>query len=218
MPRKGEAKWYPGLWRIKWYFWFWLEMIETWFVKIQMTLLILIVDDWKLTSLLEQVSATRVAFWTPLTGESWLAKPPVITMVLMMMTMTMMIWFQTTTMLLPERRINFVTAMICSPLESNCVPLPQWERPASPVGHVRPRRAPICGWFVMVRIMMSMIIHGADHGDRDDSPVANISQCPEPISGWFWWGLSSEWLLSWSALVLVTMQWWHQWEKSQIVC
>ena len=122
-----------------------------------MTLLILIVDDWKLTSLLEQVSATRVAFWTLLTGESWLAKPPVMTMVLMMMTMTMMIWFQTTTMLLPERRINFVTAMICSPLESNCVPLPQWERPASPVGHVRPRRAPICGWFVMVIIMMSWL-------------------------------------------------------------
>ena len=60
--------------------------------------------------------------------------------------------------------------MICSPLESNCVPLPQWERPASPVGHVRPRRAPICGWFVLVIIMMSMIIHGTDHGDRDDSP------------------------------------------------
>ena len=70
-----------------------------------MILLILIGDDWKLTSLLEQVSATRVAFWTLLTGESWLAKPPVITMVLMMMTITMMIWFQTTTMLLPERRI-----------------------------------------------------------------------------------------------------------------
>ena len=59
------------------------SQVIPWFVKIQMTLLILIVDDWKLTSLLEQVSATRVAFWILLTGESWLAKPPVITMVLM---------------------------------------------------------------------------------------------------------------------------------------